>query len=124
MAWASEGRPSTSAEIASGSIRLRTTMDGLATTMTASARNPPAAARWRLKARQSSASRSRIADPRIDHRIEQVDHEIGHDDGGPAHDEDGQHDRIVALHNRAEREQPHARPREDHLGHDGTGEHG
>src|ERR1700694_2383356 len=112
MAWASEGRPSTSAEIASGSIRLRTTMDGLATTMTASATNPPAAARGRQNTRHSSASRSRIADPGIDHGVQQVDHEIGHDDGGPAHDEDGEHDRIVALHDRAEREQPHARPRE------------
>src|SRR6266446_9014231 len=120
MACASEGRPSTSAEIASGSIRLRTTMDGLATTMTARARSPPAAARWRRNTRHTSASCSRIADPGIQHRIQQIDHEIGHDHRGPAYDEDGEHDRIVALHDRAEREQAHARPREDHLGHDGA----
>src|SRR5947199_10332009 len=97
MAWTSEGRPSTSAEIASGSIRLRTTMDGLATTMTARARNPPAAARWRRNTRHTSASCSRIADPGIQYRIQQIDHEIDHDHRGPAHEEVGEHDRISAL---------------------------
>src|SRR5205814_5096462 len=130
------GAASTSAEIASGSMRLRTTIDGLATTIAIRARKATAEARWSQNARHTSADPERragvaqrvsgpltIADARIDDRVQQIDGEVGEDDGGAAHDEHREHDRIVALQDRVEREPSHAGPREHDLGHHRARQH-
>src|SRR5262245_37562392 len=124
MACASDGRPSTSTEIASGSSRLRMTTDGLATAMATSAKSAARAARCRRKTRHTSATALRIANARIDERVEDVDDEIRQHDSDAADDEDRQHDRIITLNDCAEREAAHARPREHHLRHHRAGEHG
>src|SRR5215468_5446346 len=102
MACASDGRPSTSTEIASGSSWLRMTTDGLATAMATRATSAARAARCRRKTRHMSSKTLCIANTRIDERVEDVDDEIRQYDGDAADDEHRQDDGIVTLDDRAE----------------------
>src|SRR5213083_3647398 len=99
------------------------TTDGLATAMATRARSAARAARYRRKTRHTSARTLRIANTRIDERVEDVDDEVRHHDSDATDDEDREHDGIVTLDDRAERQAAHARPREHHLRHHRAGEH-
>src|SRR5205809_7930126 len=90
------------------------TTDRLATRMATRARSAARAARCRRKTRHTSARTLRIANTRIDERVEDVDDEVRHHDSDATDDEDRQHDGIVTLDDRAERQAALARPREHH----------
>src|SRR3954452_18666108 len=91
----------------------------------------------RLKDHQRSLSKARVRveaisvppcratagpQPRVDEEIEQVDHQVDADEDQRDQHQVGRHDRDIGGADRLDEEQPHARPLEHRLRHDGEGD--
>src|SRR5262249_34333070 len=61
---------------------------------------------------------SLVADARVDDRVEEIDDEVDEKEGDPGQQCRRLHDRIVAGADGVDREQAHARPREDRFHND------